>query len=64
MRLPSVLARLFGRRPAQGGDADAARYAAAEDLERTTQAHYRAVTGVDSKGRTTKSRPDRPPDSK
>jgi hypothetical protein len=62
VRLPRVLARLLGRDSA--ADAHAARHAAAENLERTTQAHYRSVTGTDASGRSTESRPDRPRDSK
>jgi len=58
MRLPSMLRRLLGReRPI---DSKRARYTAADDLERKTQSHYRAVTGVDSEGRATKSDRNRP----
>lgn len=62
MRLPRVLGRLIRRR--SPADADAARYAAAEELERSTQAHYRKVTGVDSSGVATRPRQERPKDSK
>lgn len=57
VRLPHVLALLLRRE--QPVDSESARYAAAEDLERSTQAHYRAVTGVDATGRDTKPKPDR-----
>jgi hypothetical protein len=58
MRLPRALRRLF--RSEDPDDASNARYAAADELERKTQSHYRAVTGVDSEGRATKPDSKRP----
>jgi hypothetical protein len=55
MRLPRALRRLLGSETSD--EKVSARYAAADELERKTQSHYRAVTGVDSQGRATK--PDR-----
>lgn len=49
MRLPRWLGRLLGHDTSD--DAEKARYAAADDLEQRTQAHYRGVTGVDAEGR-------------
>jgi len=58
MRLPRALRRLL-RRPASD-ESVRARYAAADELERSTQSHYREVTGVDSEGRVTNPDRDRP----
>jgi len=58
MRLPRALRRLLRRQtPA---DSERARYAAADQLERNTQSHYRSVMGVDAEGRTTKTDQNRP----
>jgi hypothetical protein len=54
MRLPKLLRRMLSRGHEQG-DAEKARYKAADDLERSTQSHYRSVTGSDSQGRSTKN---------
>jgi len=59
MRLPSMLRRLLRREGPAESKRD--RYTAADDLERKTQSHYRAVTGVDSEGRATKPDRNRPP---
>lgn len=56
MRLPGPLRRLLARRPSRQS-ADEARYAAAAELEKATQSHYRSVTSSDSSGRPTK-KPD------
>jgi hypothetical protein len=60
MRLPRALRRLLRRE--RSDESIRERYAAADQLERKTQSHYRAVTGVDSEGRAT--RPDLKPPSK
>jgi hypothetical protein len=52
MPLPRFLRRLFGRRRPPATQQE--RYAAAEELEKNTQAHYRAVTGSDASGQPTK----------
>jgi hypothetical protein len=59
MRLPTALRRLL-RRPASDDESVRARYAAADELERSTQSHYREITGVDSQGRVTNPDRDRP----
>jgi len=59
VRVPRLVRRLLGRETSAG--AEAARYAAADDLERRTQSHYREVTGVDSKGRETRRDREPPP---
>lgn len=53
MQLPRLLRRLMARRKGSSS-AEQRRYAAADELERTTQSHYRAVTRSDSSGRPTK----------
>jgi hypothetical protein len=58
-----VLGRLLGR--SSPADPETARYAAAEELERSTQAHYRKVTGVDASGQATaRPKQERPEDPK
>ena len=60
MRFPRALRRLFRPERSDKDKKVEARYAAAAELERKTQSHYRSVTGVDSEGRTTKSDRKRP----
>jgi len=60
VRLPRVLRRLLGREVSTDSTRD--RYAAADELERKTQSHYRSVTGVDSEGRATKADQNRTED--
>ncbi len=55
MQLPRFLRRLMARRNGPG-NAEQKRYAAADELEKTTQSHYRAVTRSDASGRPTKKR--------
>jgi len=59
VRLPRVLRQLLRREGSP--ESTRARYAAADALERKTQSHYRAITGVDSEGRETKPDRNRPP---
>jgi hypothetical protein len=58
MRLPRVLRRLLRRQGSEESTRD--RYAAADELERKTQSHYRAVTEIDSEGRAKKPDQNRP----
>jgi hypothetical protein len=57
MQLPGFLQRLMPR-SRRARQTEEARYAAAEELEKETQSHYRAVTDSDSSGQPTTKKPD------